>query len=103
MHAVVRLNSFDPHLLANAGDDLAEFDAAHAAQPGYLGSLVVELEPGRRLVLNVWESEQHSDAARAALGPVVARLLNPLLVRPSQLLGTGPVISADLPGLGLPS
>lgn len=98
MHAVVRLNTFDPDKLAAA--DLSDFDAAHAAQPGYRGSLVVELEPGRRLVMNLWENEQYSDAARAALGAQVGRLLDPLMTRPSELLGAGPVISADLPDSG---
>lgn len=95
MHAVVRLNTHDQDKLAAA--DLSEFDAAHAAQRGYRGSLVVELEPGRRLVVNLWENEESSAAARAALGPEVGQLLDPLMTRPSELLGAGPVISAHLP------
>jgi hypothetical protein len=60
-----------------------------------VGSLVVELAPARRLVVNLWKTEQHSDAARALLGPQIGRILNPLMPRPSELLGAGPVISAD--------
>ena len=59
MYAVLRLNSFDPAKLAVSADLLEEFDKIHAAQPGYVGSVVVELGAGRRFALNLWESEQH--------------------------------------------
>ncbi len=96
MYAVVRLNSFDVNKLTAGADKLNEFDQTHAAQPGYLGSVVVDLQAGRRLALNLWESEEHAADARSVLGQEVGRLLNPLMSRPSELLGAGPVISADL-------
>ena len=43
MYAVLRLNSFDPVKLAVSADRLEEFDKIHAAQPGYVGSVVVDL------------------------------------------------------------
>ena len=83
MFAVLRLNSFDPHKLAASGDRLEEFDKLHAAQPGYVGSVVVDVGEGRRFVLNLWESEEHSAAALSVLGPEVGRLLGPLMSGPS--------------------
>jgi hypothetical protein len=96
MYAVLRLNSFDPAKLAVSADRLEEFDRIHAAQPGYVGSVVVDLGAGRRFALNLWETEQHSAAALQILAPEVRRLLGPLMAGPSQLIGAGPTISSDL-------
>jgi len=96
MYAVLRLNSFDPAKLAASREELEEFDRVHAAQPGYVGSVVVDLGESRRFALNLWESEQHSAAAFSVLGPEVQRLLVPLLSSPSKLIGVGTVISSDL-------
>jgi hypothetical protein len=95
MFAIVRLNSFDPIKLA-ASPALEEFDQLHRTQPGYVGTVIVDLQAGRRLVLNLWESEQHSAAALSVLGPEVSRLLEPLMSHPSELVGAGTVISTDL-------
>jgi hypothetical protein len=95
MYAVVRLNSFDPIKLA-ASSVLEQFDQLHRTQPGYVGTVVVDLQAGRRLVLNLWESEEHSAAALSVLGPEVGRLLEPLMSHPSELVGAGAVISTDL-------
>ena len=53
MFAIVRLNSFDPIKLA-ASPALEQFDRIHRSQPGYVGTIVVDLQAGRRLVLNLW-------------------------------------------------
>jgi hypothetical protein len=53
MYAVLRLNSFDPAKLAASGERLEEFDRVHAAQPGYVGSVVVDLGESRRFALNL--------------------------------------------------
>jgi hypothetical protein len=95
MYAVVRLNSFDTTKLA-ASTALEQFDQIHRTQPGYLGSIVVDLQAGRRLVLNLWESEAHSAAALSIVGPEVGRLLEPLMSHSSELVGAGTVISTDL-------
>ncbi len=52
MCAVVRLHSFDPIKLAGS-PALEQFDQIHRTQPGYPGTIVVDLQPGRRLVLNL--------------------------------------------------
>jgi hypothetical protein len=96
MYAVARLNTYDAAALTAAGDRLADFDAVHSAHPGYLGSIVVDLGQGKRLIVNLWESEDHSDAARAALGPQIGRALKPLMIQPAEFLGAGPVLTADL-------
>jgi hypothetical protein len=96
MYAVLRLNTFDPVKLAVSADLLEEFDRIHAAQPGFVGSVVVDLGDGRRFALNLWESEQHSAAALQVLGQEVGRLLGTLMAAPSQLIGAGPVLSSDL-------
>ena len=95
MYAVVRLNSFDPVKLADS-TSLEQFDQIHRAQPGYVGTVVVDLQAGRRLALNLWESEEHSAAALSVVGPEVGRLLEPLMSQPSVLVGAGTVLSTDL-------
>ena len=67
------------------------------ARAGYAGSIVVDLAAGRRFTLDLWRSEEHSAAALSVLWPEVNRLLNPLMSNPSELVGVGPVLSADLP------
>lgn len=98
MYAVLRLNSFDPHKLAASPEQLDEFDRTHAAQPGFAGSIVVDLGSGRRFMVNLWQDEEASKAAFARLTPEVDRLLTPLLSGPSEFIGAGPVIAADLTG-----
>ncbi len=96
MYAVIRVNSFDPDKLARSRERLQQFHQAHAAQRGYGGSLVIELEDGRHFAVNLWESEADSAAAFSALGPKVGPLLSPLMTRPSELVGVGNVIRSDL-------
>ena len=62
MFAIVRLNSFDQIKLA-ASPAPEQFDQIHRTQPGYVGTIVVDLQAGRRLVLNLWESEESSAGA----------------------------------------
>jgi hypothetical protein len=92
MYAVVRVNTWDQEKQTGAADDVAEFDRIHGRQPGFLGSLVVDLGEGRTAILNLWESEEQATAALPVVGPAVARLLEPLFADPSQLVGTGEVI-----------
>ncbi len=96
MYAVARLNAFDPTELAAAGGQLENFDQVHRAQPGYVGTVVVDLHAGRHLILNLWGSEEHSSAALAVLGPDIERVLNPLMSDPSKLIGVGTVTFTDL-------
>jgi len=96
MYAVVREVQYDLDRLSHAAEKLEEFQRLHAAQPGYLGSLTVDVGQGRRLAINLWRSEAQAIAGRETLGPAVRRLLEPLMAAPSQLIGAGPVIENDL-------
>ena len=97
MYAIIRETTYDPARLSQGQDPFAAFQAAHARQPGYRGSIVVDVGNGRQLAVNLWESEEHAAAALPAMVPEVQRLLEPMMAGPSQLLGAGPVVLADLP------
>jgi hypothetical protein len=58
-----------------------------------LGTVSVDLEDGRRFLMNIWESAEHARRALPVLAPALDRLVNPLLSSPSVLVGTGPVVS----------
>jgi hypothetical protein len=98
MYAVLRLNSFNPDKLSGLPDQLAEFNRIHASQPGFAGTIVVDLGSGRRFMVNLWQSEDASKAAFERLMPEVDRLLTPLLSEPSEFIGAGPVIAQELTG-----
>ena len=97
MYAIIRKNTYDPGKLAQAGPALAEFQALHAAQPGYAGSIDVDTGQGQRIIVNLWQTQQDARAGMTALIPHVQRLLGPLMAGPSQLLGVGEVAATDLP------
>jgi hypothetical protein len=101
MYAIVRRNTFDPDKLADPDADrvLRAFDQAHAAQPGFIKSIVIDEHDGRRLVVNLWETEEQAAAGVSVLGAQVGRLLGPLMSKPSELIGVGTVIAADPAGL----
>ena len=90
------MNTFDPEKLSASEDLIAEFDRIHAAQPGYVGNVVVDLGRERRFALNLWDSIEHNRAALSVLGSEVNRLLGPLMAAPSEFIGAGEVISSDL-------
>jgi hypothetical protein len=47
-------------------------------------------------VLQLNSFEAHSAAALSVLGPEAARVLDPLMSKPSELIAAGPVVSTDL-------
>jgi hypothetical protein len=96
MQAVVRKVSYDPKALAEASEQVREFERIHAEQPGYAGNVVVDLGDGERIMITLWETPEDAAAARSALGPVVQELLAPLERAPSHLLGAGEVIRTDV-------
>jgi hypothetical protein len=96
MYAIIRKNIYDATKLAQAGPALAEFQALHAAQPGYAGSIDIDTAGGQRIVVNLWQSEQDARAGQTVLVPHVQRLLEPLMAAPSQLVGSGQVAASDL-------
>lgn len=96
MYAIIRKNAYDPAKLAQAGHALAAFQALHAAQPGYAGSIDVDAGDGQRIVVNLWHTEQDARAGLTQLVPHLQRLLEPLMTGPSQLIGSGEVAATDL-------
>lgn len=96
MYAIIRKNTYDPGKLAQAGPALAEFQALHAAQPGYIGSIDVDTGQGQRIIVNLWHTERHARAGMTVLVPQVQRLLGPLMIGLSQLIGSGEVAASDL-------
>ncbi len=96
MYAVVRELFYDPEKLARAAGQLEEFRKLHASQPGYVGSVTVDLGGGHRLAVNLWETEAQSISGRDKVGPAAGRLLEPLMAKPSNLVGAGPVVENDL-------
>jgi hypothetical protein len=96
MYAIIRKNPYDPGKLAQAGPALAEFQALHAAQPGYAGSIEVDTGQGQRIIVNLWQTQQDARAGMTVLVPHVERLLRPLMAGPSELVGSGEVTPTDL-------
>jgi hypothetical protein len=96
MYAIIRKNTYDPVKLAHAGHALGEFQALHAVQPGYAGSIDVDAGRGQRIIVNLWETEQDARAGLEVLVPYLQRLLEPLMAGPSQLVGSGEVAVSDL-------
>jgi hypothetical protein len=96
MHAVFREAKYAPDKPIHKSSEFQEFQAVHARQNGYQGTVVVEAGGGRYLTITLWETADDMASARETLGPVVQRLLDPLMTSPSQLLGTGPVVVNDL-------
>jgi hypothetical protein len=73
MYAIIRKNTYDPAKFAQAGDALAEFAALHAAQPGYAGSIDVDIGDGQRVVVNLWHTERDARAGMDVLLPHLRR------------------------------
>jgi hypothetical protein len=94
MYAIIRQYSYHPEKAGRIRQAIAEAQALHARQPGYTGSLAVD--DGQRLTaVNLWNTERDADAGRAAIGPQVQRLFQPLMASPSQLIAAGQVVASD--------
>lgn len=96
MYAVFRETRYPPDRDVISTAEYQEFNAVHAAQPGYRGTVVADVGDGRLLTVTLWETPEAMAAAREALGPVVVRSLDPLMTAPAVLLGTGRVVVNDL-------
>lgn len=101
MYAIVRVNTMDRERVAAAGEQLAEFAALHAQQPGFLGTVTVALDDEREVVVNVWESEEHARAGLAVMGPLVGGMLAPLMATPTELVGVGAATASEPVGEAL--
>ena len=69
-----------------------EYVALRAQQPGFRGSMGIDMGAERRLVLVCWASQAQFAAAQPVLGPAAARLLAPLFGAPARQLGDGAVV-----------
>jgi hypothetical protein len=96
MYAIIRKNTFSPDKLTRAAGALAEFRELHAAQPGYAGSIEIDMAPAEHIVVHLWETEQDASAGLVVLVPHVRRLLEPLMAGPSQVIGAGQAATTDL-------
>ena len=96
MYAVFRETRYAPDREVALTPEYQEFNAVHATQSGYLGTVVADVGDGRLLTVTLWATAEAMAAARDALGPVIARTLNPLMTAPAVLLGTGRVVVNDL-------
>ncbi len=96
MYAVFRENTYPSDLDLSEHPRFQEFHRAHSDQPGYKGTVIVNIGDGRYLSVTLWQTEEDMKAARETLGPVVQGLLNPLMTSPSKLLGTGRAVVNDL-------
>jgi hypothetical protein len=77
-------------------EQFRQFQQAHSRLHGYAGTIVVDIGSGRFITLTLWQTLEHMTAGREAMGPVVERLLEPLMTTPARLLGTGPVVVNDI-------
>ena len=100
--AVVRVSTFDEAELARSAASIQEFQGLHASQPGYAGAITVDVGPGRRLMVNLWESEDDANSARENLLRPIGTLLGGAMNR-SALIGAGPVLDIDIPIVATPT
>jgi hypothetical protein len=96
MYAVVRETSYSPDTPINERQEFRQFQQEHSRLDGYKGTIVVDAGSGRFITLTLWQESEKMIAAREHMGPVVERLLNPLMISPAKLLGTGPVVVNDI-------
>ena len=96
MYAVFRETHYAREGAVVASPEYQRFHDAHAAQPGYRGTVVADVGEGRLLTVTLWDTAEAMTAARDALGPIVAQALNPQMTAPAVLLGTGRVVVNDL-------
>lgn len=96
MYAVVRESTYSEDAPLAERPEFAAFQGVHAAQPGYRGTIVTHLGKGRHITVTLWDTAEHMDAARDAIGPAVKRVIEPLMAQPARLLGTGEVAYTDI-------
>jgi hypothetical protein len=96
MYAVFREATYPEGKAIHETPEFREFQELHARRRGYIGTVVADTGAGRHLTVTLWRTVEDMNAAREALGPVVERTINQLMVSPSTLLGTGKVVISDL-------
>lgn len=58
--------------------------------------MVTDAGEGHYLTVTLWESEKAMDDARQALGPLVEKLLIPIMTSQAKLIGAGIVVINDI-------
>jgi hypothetical protein len=96
MFAVIRETTYRADKPLAHRSEFKAFQEAHAARPGYLGTIVTHLGNGRHVTVTLWDRAEHMNAARDAIGPAVKTLIEPIMTAPTKLLGTGEVAYADM-------
>ena len=96
MFAVIRETTYPADPPLGQRPEFKAFQEAHAARPGYRGTIVTHLGNGRHVTVTLWDTAEHMHAAREAVGPVVKTLIEPIMTAPTTLLGTGEVAYADI-------
>jgi heme-degrading monooxygenase HmoA len=96
MYAIVRKNTYDPGKLADAPQQLAKFDAEHARQPGFRGTISIDVGDSQVVVVNLWESREAAKAGQKQMRPVAEELIQPLLTGESTLVGEGPIREGEV-------
>lgn len=94
-YAIARINHPRPTDDPAAVEHRRQFAVAHAAQPGFLGSLALPVADGGELVVNLWRDEPSARAALPVLAAAINEHLTPLLAAPSQFLGAGTITGLD--------
>jgi hypothetical protein len=96
MFAVVRETFYPADKPLEQRPEFKAFQNAHAALPGYVGTIVTHLGDGRHLTVTLWDTAKHMNAARDAIAPAVKTLIEPIMTAPTRLVGTGDVTYADI-------
>jgi hypothetical protein len=91
MYAIVRKNTYDPDKLAQGRQQVAKFDAVHARQPGFRGTISIDVGDSQVVVINLWDSREAARAGLEQMRPVAEELIQPLLAGESTLVGEGPL------------
>jgi hypothetical protein len=94
VYAIVRKNIYDPAKLDRGREQLAKFDELHAQQPGFRGTITIDVGNNSKVLINLWDSREAAQARLKLkqMRPVAENLLQPLLATESVLIGEGNVV-----------
>jgi hypothetical protein len=96
MFAVIRETTYSLDAPLAERPEFKAFQDKHVILPGYLGTLVTHLGNGRHITVTLWDTADHMKAARDAIGPTVKTFIEPIMISPPTLVGTGEVAYADI-------
>jgi hypothetical protein len=96
VYAIVRKNTYDPAKLDSGREQLAKFDELHAQQPGFRGTITVDVGDTSKVLINLWDSREAAKAGLTQMRPLAESLLQPLLPTESVLIGEGNVVDEEV-------